>query len=94
MLLIPRRTWLDVVSLDPKDLISGATKHYYMLNVYAVGLVVSEKNIFVVIRIRYKSMGVCHNNQSSNPIRSKTLSCVQILIVCASKIAFISLPIN
>ena len=94
MLLIPRRTWLDVVSLGPRGLIGGATKHYYMLNIYAVGLIVSENNIFEVISIRYKSMGVCHYNQRSNPISSKTLSWVQIRIVCAPKIAFISLLIN
>ena len=51
MLLIPRRTGLDVVSLSQRGLIGVVTKHYYMLNIYAVGLIVSEKNIFEVLSV-------------------------------------------
>ena len=50
---------LGMASLEPRGLISrtyvGATKHNYTLNIYAVGLKVSEK-IFLKFFL-YKSMG-------------------------------------
>ena len=67
-----------MASLDSRGMIGriyvGGTKHCYILNIYTVGLVVSEKRIFKSFP-HYKFMGdvCCYGNKSSNPICPKTL---------------------
>ena len=50
------------------------TRHCYIQNMKALGLVVSEKKIFICFFFHCKSMGAirCHGNQSSDPTCPKT----------------------
>ena len=51
----------------------GITKHCYTQNIKALGLMVSEKKIFLCFPL-YNPMGAicCHRNQTSSPIWPKT----------------------
>ena len=50
------------------EFIEGITKHCYTQNIKALGLMVSEKKIFLCL-LHYNHMGAIrrHGNQSSNP---------------------------
>ena len=62
--------------MDPRGMycrINEDTRHCYTQNMKALGLVVSEKKIFICFS-DCKSMGAirCHGNQSSDPTCPKT----------------------